>query len=178
MKICVVTGTRAEYGLLFHVLKGIKKSKKIKLQLIVTGSHLSKKHGFTVEKIVKDGFVIDERIKLPLHSRNSFDISKSVSIAIAKHSKVFDKLKPDLLLVLGDRYEIFAAAQAAMFSNIPIAHIAGGDVTEGAIDDAMRHSISKMSHLHFVTNDLSKKDYYLWGRTKKIFLILVVLELI
>ena len=88
MKICVVTGTRAEYGLLFHILKGIKKVKKIKLQLIVTGSHLSKKHGFTVEKIVKDGFVIDERIKLPLHSRNSFDISKSVSIAIAKHSKV------------------------------------------------------------------------------------------
>ena len=167
MKICVVTGTRAEYGLLFHVLKGIKKSKKIKLQLIVTGSHLSKKHGFTVEKIVKDGFVIDERIKLPLHSRNSFDISKSVSIAIAKHSKVFDKLKPDLLLVLGDRYEIFAAAQAAMFSNIPIAHIAGGDVTEGAIDDAMRHSISKMSHLHFVTNDLSRKRLLFMGENKK-----------
>ncbi len=163
MKICVVTGTRADYGLLYYPLKEIQKSAKLELQLIATGSHLSRKFGLTYKKILEDGFTIKQKVKLPLKSNKESDICNSVSVAIKKLSKSYQKLKPDLLLILGDRYEILAATEAAMLSNIPIAHIAGGDITEGAIDESIRHAITKMSHIHFVTNKDALKRVKLMG---------------
>lgn len=147
-KVCVVTGSRAEYGLLFWLLKEIETDKKIKLQLIVTGMHLSSKFGLTYKEIEKN-FKIDKKINISLKTDTSQSISNSMSIAQRSFSKTYNELKPDIIVVLGDRYEIFSSVSAAMIARIPVAHIHGGEVTEGAIDEAIRHSITKMSHLHF-----------------------------
>ena len=155
-KICVVTGSRSEYGLLYWLIKEIKNSKKLKLQLVVAGAHLSKKFGFTSKEIEKD-FKIDGKINLFLSSDKNTDISNFMGMAQTSFTKLFNKLKPDILLVLGDRYEIFSAVSAAMIMTIPIAHIHGGELSEGSIDDAMRHSITKMSHLHFVSTEEYKR---------------------
>lgn len=154
-KICVVTGTRAEYGLLYWLMKEIQADEDLQLQLIVTGMHLSPEFGLTYKVIEQDGFRIDEKIEMLLSSDTPVGIAKSIGLGIIGFAEALERLKPDLIVVLGDRYEILAAAQAAMVARIPIAHIAGGDTTEGAIDEAIRHSITKMSHLHFVTNDIS-----------------------
>jgi len=152
-KICVVTGTRAEYGLLRWVMQGIQDSELLDLQLIVTGMHLSPEFGLTVQEIEADGFRIDRKVEMLLSSDTPVGITKSMGLAMIGFADALAELQPDLLLVLGDRYEIFAAASSAMIARIPIAHLHGGESTEGVIDEPIRHSISKMAHLHFVAAD-------------------------
>ena len=151
-KICVVTGTRAEYGLLYWLMKGIQADPDLDLQLIVTGMHLSPEFGLTYEEIEKE-FKINKKIEMLLSSDTAIGISKSVGLAQISLAESFEDLQPDLVIVLGDRYEIFAASSAAMIARIPIAHIHGGETTEGAFDEAIRHSITKMSHLHFTATE-------------------------
>jgi len=148
-KIAVFTGTRAEYGLLYWVLKALKEEKSVDLQLLVGGSHLSHEFGHTVDNIEKDGFTVTERLDFLLSSDSPQAISKSLALAVIAGADCFNRLKPDLLVLLGDRYECLALAQCAMLANIPIAHIHGGEMTQGAVDDVIRHAISKLSHLHF-----------------------------
>jgi UDP-hydrolysing UDP-N-acetyl-D-glucosamine 2-epimerase len=156
-KICVVTGSRAEYGLLSVVMKEIKDNPAFTLQVVATGMHLAPEFGLTYRQIEKDGFSLDARVEMLLSSDTPVGITKSLGVGVIGFADTFHMLKPDLLMVLGDRFEILAAAQAAMVAKIPIAHIAGGDTTEGAFDEAIRHSITKMSHLHFVTNEASAR---------------------
>ena len=151
-KICVVTGSRAEYGILYWLIKKINSDKDLELQLIVTGMHLSPEFGLTYKEIQKD-FRIDKKINMLLSSDTSIGISKSMGIAQYLISKAYNKLKPDIVVILGDRYEIFSATIAAMMSQIPIAHIHGGELTEGSWDDNIRHSISKMAHFHFTATE-------------------------
>lgn len=151
-KICIVTGTRAEYGLLYWLLKEIEADDELQLQLIVTGAHLSPEFGLTY-KTIEDEFRIDKKIEMLLSSDTAIGISKSMGLALISFGEAFVELEPDLVVLLGDRYEIFAAASAAMISRIPMAHIHGGELTEGAFDDAIRHSITKMAHLHFTATD-------------------------
>lgn len=148
-KVLVVTGTRAEYGLLHWVMKRINDDKELKLQLIVTGSHLSRQYGGTIDQIVKDGFNIDEKIDMIIDSKEKSAIVKSMGLEMIQIAQCFDRLKPDILLILGDRYEIFVAVACAMMMNIPIAHINGGESTEGLVDEQIRHAITKMAHIHF-----------------------------
>lgn len=169
-KICAVTGSRSEYGLLKRLMIQIKKSKKLKLQILVTGSHLSYRFGNTINFVKSDGFKINCKINIKLNSDTNIGILESMSIALKVFAKSLDKLKPDALLILGDRYEIFIAATAAMILGIPIIHLHGGELTEGAFDEAMRHSITKMSHLHFVSTEVYKKRVIQLGeQPKKVF---------
>lgn len=157
-KICVVTGTRAEYGLLSRLIRMINESEKTQLQLIVTNMHLSPTYGETYKEIEADGFKIDRKIPIIEEGKNDAVATlKSMAKAVAGFADAFDELKPDIVALLGDRYEILAAAEAALIEKIPIAHIHGGEVTEGAYDDAIRHSITKMSHLHFPSIDPYRK---------------------
>jgi len=149
-KICVVTGTRAEYGLLRWVMEGIIQSPVLELQLIATGMHLSPEFGLTINVIEDDGFHVDRKVEMLLSSDTAVGITKSMGLGIIGFADALEDLKPDLMLILGDRYEIFCAASAAMIARIPIAHLHGGETTQGAFDEAIRHSITKMSHLHFV----------------------------
>ena len=151
-KICVVTGTRAEYGLLYWLMKEIEADKDLELQLIVTGMHLSPEFGLTYKEIEKE-FRIDKKIEMLLSSDTAMGISKSMGLAQIGFAEAFEELKPDILVVLGDRYEIFCAVSSAMIFNIPIAHLHGGEITQGAFDESIRHSITKMSHLHFTATD-------------------------
>ncbi len=152
-KICVITGTRAEYGLLKWVMMGIQEDPKCTLQTLVTGSHLSEAHGLTYKTIEDDGFHIDKKVEILSNSDSSIDIAKSIGFGFMGFADALNQLHPDLIVVLGDRYEIFSAVSTALVMNIPVAHLHGGEVTEGAIDEAFRHSITKMSHLHFVATD-------------------------
>jgi GDP/UDP-N,N'-diacetylbacillosamine 2-epimerase (hydrolysing) len=149
-KICVITGTRAEYGLLRWVMQGIKDDAELTLQIIATGMHLSPEFGLTYREIEKDGFQIDRKVEMLTSSDTSVGIAKSMGLALIGFADALNDLKPDLIVVLGDRFEIFAAVSAALVARIPIAHLHGGETTEGAFDEALRHSITKMSHLHFV----------------------------
>ena len=166
-KICVVTGSRAEYGLLQNLLFLIKKEKLFKLQLFVTGTHLSNKHGLTVKNIIKDQFNIKNKIDLKLKKDDSSSLAKSMSLGLSKFVKSFEKNKPNLIILLGDRYEIFTACIAATLCRIPIAHIHGGEITKSLLDEAFRHSISKMSHLHFTATDIYKKRVIQMGEMPK-----------
>lgn len=148
--VCVVTSTRADYGLLYWPIKELI-AKGIVVDLVVTGTHLSAMHGHTIDAIKNDGFKITSEIDIGLSGDRPEDICSSMALALNKFSKYFEENRPDLLLILGDRYEIFAVAQAALVHNVLIAHIHGGEVTEGAIDDSFRHSITKMSNLHFTS---------------------------
>lgn len=150
-KICVVTGTRAEYGLMFWLMREIEQDPALELQLIVTGAHLEPKFGNTVDVIERDGFRIDARVPIDLSDDTPLGIVKSTALAASGIADAFETLQPDIVVLLGDRFEIFGAAQAAMISRRVIAHLYGGEVTEGAIDDAIRHAITKMSHLHFTS---------------------------
>ena len=154
--ICVVTGSRADYGLLFWVMKGIQRDPELSLQIAVTGAHLAPEFGTTVDTIVADGFLVSARVESLVAGDSPAAIAKSIGLGVIGFADAFDRLRPDVVLVLGDRYEIFAATQAALIAKLPVAHIAGGDVTEGAYDDAIRHSITKMAHLHFVTNSAAE----------------------
>src|SRR3989338_454514 len=148
--ITVVTGNRSDYGHLFWILKEIQKSQKLHLQLIATGQHISKNYGETHKEILKDGFKILKKVDLQLSDDSPLSRTQSMGKGLIQFAKVFHSLKSDILLLLGDRYEIFIAAQAAMMANIPIAHIHGGEITQGVIDEAIRHALTKMSHIHFV----------------------------
>lgn len=156
-KICVVTGSRAEYGLLKPLIKRIHDDTEIELQLIVTGMHLSPEFGLTYKEIEEDGFSITDKNEMLLSSDTPNGITKSVGLGTIGFADIFTRNTPDIIVLLGDRYETFAAAAAAMIHRIPIAHIHGGELTEGAIDDAIRHSITKMSTLHFTTTDEYRK---------------------
>jgi UDP-hydrolysing UDP-N-acetyl-D-glucosamine 2-epimerase len=166
-KVCIVTGTRAEYGLLHLLMKEIANDTELELQIVATGMHLSPEFGLTYQIIEDDGFEINEKVEMLLSGDTPVAITKSIGLATIGFADAFERLKPDLLVVLGDRYEMLAAAQSAMVARIPIAHIAGGDTTEGAIDEAIRHSITKMSHLHFVTNDISAQRVLQMGENPK-----------
>ncbi|MFM7828121.1 MAG: UDP-N-acetylglucosamine 2-epimerase [Acidimicrobiaceae bacterium] len=149
-KICVVTGTRAEYGLLHRLLQILKNDPQIELQLVVTGSHLSPSHGMTVNEIESDGFVPVAKLSVDLSDDSKLATVKAMADVTSKVAETFSSLKPDVVVLLGDRYEILAAAQAALILDIPVAHIHGGETTSGAFDDSIRHAITKMSSLHFV----------------------------
>ncbi len=166
-KICVITGTRAEYGLLKILMNEISKNKIFTLQLIVTGSHLSSLHGNTYREIVSDGFKINSRCKILYKDDTDLSIISSMSKAMILISKSLKKLKPDLVMMLGDRYELLSAAASCNIMKLPIAHIHGGETTEGAFDEAIRHSITKMSHLHFVANNEYKKRVIQLGENPK-----------
>lgn len=156
-KICVVTGSRAEYGLLRWVMEGVKNHPDLVLQVVATGMHLSPEFGNTYTEIEKDGFVIDKKIPI-LNGQDSPDaIAKAMGAGMIGFSDALTELKPDLLVLLGDRFEIFSAAAVALVARIPIAHIHGGETTEGLIDEAIRHSITKMSHFHFVATETYRK---------------------
>ncbi len=147
-KVCVVTGTRADYGLLYWLMKEIDQDSDLILQVIVTGMHLSPEFGLTYRDVEKD-FKIDKKIEMLLSSDTPIGISKSMGLAQISFAEAFAELQPDIVVLLGDRYEIFSAASAAMIARVPIAHLHGGETTEGAFDEAIRHAITKMSHLHF-----------------------------
>ena len=152
-KICVVTGTRAEYGLLYWLMKEVQAADDLKLQIIATGMHLSPEFGLTFQQIESDGFTIDEKVEMLLSSDSAVGIAKSMGLAMIGFADALGRLKSDMMVVLGDRFEIFSAASAATVAKIPIAHIHGGETTEGAFDESFRHSISKMSHLHFTSTE-------------------------
>jgi UDP-hydrolysing UDP-N-acetyl-D-glucosamine 2-epimerase len=156
-KICVVTGTRADYGLFYWLLKEIQADQELELQIIATGMHLSPEFGLTYRAIEQDGFSINEKIDMLLSGDTTIAVTKSMGLAIIGFADVLERLKPDIVVILGDRMEAMAAAQSAMVARIPIAHLHGGEVTEGAIDEAIRHSITKMAHLHFVAAEPYRK---------------------
>jgi UDP-hydrolysing UDP-N-acetyl-D-glucosamine 2-epimerase len=151
-KICFVTGSRADFGLLVWPMRAIQQTKGLQLQLIATGMHLSPEFGYTITNIREEGFDVDDAVETLLSSDTGVGIAKSVGLGVVGFADAFARLKPDLVVVLGDRYETLAAAQAGMFMRLPMAHLYGGDVTEGVVDESTRHAISKMSHLHFTSN--------------------------
>ena len=155
-KISVVTGTRAEYGLLFWLMKEIDTDKDLELQIIATGMHLSFEFGNTYQQIEKDGFVITKKVEMLLSSDTEVAISKSMGLCMIGFADAFNDLQPDLVVILGDRYELFSAVSAAMVARIPVAHIHGGETSEGAFDEYIRHSITKMSQLHFTATEKYK----------------------
>ena len=152
-KVCIVTGTRAEYGLLKPVIEKIHKTSDLTLQLVVTGMHLSPEFGLTYKEIESDGYPITDKVDMLLSSDTYVGVTKSMAVALMGFGDCFERLKPDVVVILGDRYEMLMVASAAMVAKIPIAHIHGGEITEGAMDDAIRHSITKMSHLHFASTE-------------------------
>ena len=156
-KICVITGTRAEFGLLRPLIALIAKDEELQLQLIATGMHLSPEFGYTLDEIIAAGFVVDKKVECLLSSDSSVGISKSMALAISGFADALETLQPDLVVVLGDRTEILGAVIAAGMANIPIAHLHGGETTEGAYDEAIRHSITKFSHLHFTSTEAYRK---------------------
>jgi GDP/UDP-N,N'-diacetylbacillosamine 2-epimerase (hydrolysing) len=171
-KICVITGTRAEYGLLRWVMQGIKDDTELTLQIIATGMHLSPEFGLTYREIEKDGFQIDRKVEMLTSSDTSVGIAKSMGLGMIGFADAFDDLKPDLIVVVGDRFEIFSAVSAALVARVPVAHLHGGETTEGAFDEALRHSITKMSHLHFVAaKEYSQRVIQLGEQPERVFLV-------
>ena len=171
-KICVITGTRADYGLLRWVMQGIKDDPDLTLQIIATGMHLSPEFGLTYCEINQDGFEIDRKIEMLTSSDTPVGIAKSMGLGLIGFADALNELKPDLIVVLGDRFEIFAAVSAALVARIPVAHLHGGESTEGLIDEAIRHSITKMSHLHFVaTAEYRERVTQLGEQPDRVFLV-------
>lgn len=164
-KVCVITATRAEYGLLKPLMQHIKESDQLQLQIIATGAHLSPEFGLTYKNIENDGFEIDEKVEILLSSDTPASIAKTMGMAMMGMADVLPRLKPDLIVILGDRYEMLSIAAAATIFKIPIAHLHGGEITEGAYDDAIRHSITKMSHLHFTSTEEYKKRVIQMGES-------------
>jgi GDP/UDP-N,N'-diacetylbacillosamine 2-epimerase (hydrolysing) len=171
-KICVVTGTRAEYGLLRWVMQGIKDDPALELQVVATGMHLSPEFGLTYRQIEQDGFRIDRKVEMLVSSDTSVGISKSMGLGVLGFADALSDLKPDLIILLGDRFEIFSVAVAAMAARIPVAHLHGGEATEGLIDEAIRHSITKLSHLHFVAaEEYRQRVIQLGEQPDRVFLV-------
>lgn len=152
-KICVVTGSRAEYGLLSGLMRAIKEDSGLELQVIATNMHLSPEFGLTYRNIEEDGFFINKKVEMLLSSDTANATAKSVGLGFIGFADAYEDLKPDMIVVLGDRYEIISAVSTALFYKIPVAHLHGGEITEGAYDDCIRHSITKMSHLHFTSTE-------------------------
>ena len=170
--ICVITGTRAEYGLLYWLMKGIQKNPNLELQIIATGMHLSPEFGLTYKEIEKDGFTINYKVEMLLSSDTPSSISKSTGLGLIGMSDAYSVLQPDMVILLGDRYELLAASTAALISRIPIGHIHGGETTEGAFDEAIRHSITKMAWWHFVACEEYKKRVIQLGEDpKRVYLV-------
>lgn len=156
-KICIITATRAEYGLLKPLMELINLSDKLELQIIATGAHLSPEFGLTYKQIEADGFYINEKVEILLSADTPSSIVKTMGLAMAGMAEVYPRLSPDMIVILGDRYEMLAIASAATIFKIPVVHLHGGEITEGAYDDAIRHAITKLSHLHFTSTDAYKK---------------------
>lgn len=171
-KICVVTGTRADYGLLRWVMEGIREAAGLELQVIATGMHLAPEFGLTYQEIEKDGFRIDRKVETLLSDDTSTGVARSMGMGMIGFGEALKQLQPDLVLVLGDRFEIFPAVVAAMVARIPVAHLHGGESTEGAFDEAIRHSITKMSQLHFVAaEEYRKRVIQLGEHPDRVFLV-------
>lgn len=172
-KICVITGSRAEYGLLRWVMQEIKESENLELQLIVCGMHLSEAFGSTLSEIENDGFKVNYKVDvLDSIDDSSLGVTSAMSRGLVGFAGAFESLKPDVIVVLGDRFEIFSAVTAALIAKIPVAHIHGGEITIGAFDDALRHSITKMSHLHFVaTQEYKNRVVQLGENPKTVFVV-------
>ena len=171
-KVCVVTGSRADYGLLRWVMQGIKEHPSMDLSVLATGMHLSPEFGLTWKEIEKDGFVIDVRVEMLLSSDSPSGVAKSVGLGVMGFADALELVEPDLILVLGDRYEILAAVIAALMHRIPVAHLHGGEITRGAVDEQIRHAITKMSHLHFVaTEEYRKRVIQLGEDPEKVFFV-------
>jgi GDP/UDP-N,N'-diacetylbacillosamine 2-epimerase (hydrolysing) len=171
-KICVVTGTRAEFGLMRLLIQAIHDDPALELQIIATGMHLSPEFGFTYREIEQSGFMIDARVEMLLSADSASAVSKSMGLGLIGFADAFARLQPDLVVVLGDRFEVFAAAAAALVANIPIAHIHGGETTEGAFDEAIRHSVTKMSQLHFVAAEAYRRRVIQLGeQPERVFLV-------
>lgn len=166
-KLLIITTGRSDYGLLKPLILELKKNKKIISKLVVTGTHLSFKHGMTVNEIKKDKINIFKKLKTTQRKNNEFSIAKSFSLNVSKLSNVFEKYLPNMVIVLGDKYETLANVTAALCYRIPIGHIHGGEITRGAIDDSIRHAISKLSHLHFVSTIQSRNNLIQMGEDKK-----------
>ena len=167
MKVCIITSTRADFGLLKNLIFEIKKNKNFLLKVIASGTHFSKKYGYTYDEIKESKIEIDKKIICKFKFDNPEGISQVMSKCILESSKIFESFRPDLLIVLGDRYEILASTISAHLCRIPVAHIHGGEVTQEVIDDAFRHSITKMSHVHFVANEIYKKRVIQLGENPK-----------
>ncbi len=171
-KVCVITGTRAEYGLLRWVMQGIKDEPKLTLQVLATCMHLSPEFGLTYRDIEQDGFLIDRKVEMLTSSDTSVGIAKSMGLGLIGFADALNELKPDLIIVLGDRFEIFAAVSAALVARIPVAHLHGGETTEGAFDESFRHSITKMAHLHFVAAEVYRQRVIQLGeQPERVFLV-------
>ena len=171
-KICIVTGTRAEYGLLRWVMEGVQQASDLELQIIATGMHLSPEFGLTYREIEKDGFCIDRKLETLLSSDTPVGLAKSMGLGLIGFGDALQQLQPDMILVLGDRFEIFSAVAAALVARIPVVHLHGGEATEGLIDEPIRHSITKMSHLHFVaTEEYRMRVVQLGEHPDRVFLV-------
>lgn len=168
MKICFVTGSRADYGLLCPIMNGIKMNNFFELQLIVTGTHLMEKYGSTYRMIINDGYNIDAYVSMNIKNDKPVDIVNCMGTELIQLSNTLDKLKPDIVVILGDRYEILIVATACLIFKIPVAHFCGGNITEGAYDDSIRHAITKLSDIHFVTDVESEKIVRQLGETNVI----------
>lgn len=169
-KVCIVTGTRAEYGILRPLIEKLDKESSIELQIIATGMHLSPEFGLTYKNIEQDGYNITEKIEILLSSDSSVGVSKSMGLALISFAECYQRIKPDLLIMLGDRYETFSAMAAATVAKIPVAHIHGGEITEGAFDDSFRHSMTKMAYIHFTSaEDYRKRVIQLGENPERVF---------
>jgi UDP-hydrolysing UDP-N-acetyl-D-glucosamine 2-epimerase len=170
--ICIVTGTRAEYGLLYWLMRGIEEEPGLKLQIVATGMHLEQAFGHTVDLIRADGFTVDAVVPMQLSSDHAVDIARSTGRGLAGLADAFERLAPDIVVLLGDRFETLAAASAAALMRIPIAHVHGGEISEGAVDDALRHAITKLAHLHFVaTEEFRRRVIQLGEAPERIFVV-------
>lgn len=156
-KIAVITGTRAEFGILTPLLKKIRSHQDLELQIVACAMHLSPEFGYTIRDIEASGFTVDKKVECLLSSDSAVGVSKSIGLALISFAEVFEEISPDLIIILGDRSEMLAAATGATIANIPIAHIHGGETTEGAYDESLRHAITKMSYLHFASTSKYKK---------------------
>lgn len=171
-KICVVTGSRAEYGLLRRVMLAIAASEELELQVVVTGMHMVPEFGLTFREIEADGLPIHHKVEMLLSSDTPSGVTKSMGLGMIGFGDAFEQLRPDLLLALGDRFEIFSAVAAALIARIPVAHLHGGETTEGAFDEAIRHSITKMSHLHFVAAEEYRRRVVQMGeQPERVYLV-------
>lgn len=171
-KICIITGTRAEFGLLRWLMQEVQNEPNLELQVIATGMHLSPEFGLTYLEVEQAGFEIDAKVEMLLSADTSTAVTKSMGLGLIGFADAYSRLSPDLIVVLGDRFEILAAASAALIAGIPVAHLHGGETTEGAFDEAIRHSITKMSHLHFVAaEDYRRRVIQLGEQPERVFLV-------
>jgi GDP/UDP-N,N'-diacetylbacillosamine 2-epimerase (hydrolysing) len=166
-KICVVTGTRAEYGLLRYLMQVLRDAEDLHLKVVATGMHLSPEFGLTYREIEADGFTIDRKVEMLLSSDTAVGIAKATGLGMIGFADAISELSPDLIVVLGDRFEILAAVVAALYAKVPVAHIHGGETTRGAFDEGIRHAITKMSHLHFVAAEEYRKRVIQLGEDPK-----------